>query len=99
MKALRSLAGRVKSELGFYKCVLVHPQTPWLSRGLLGVALAYFASPVDLIPDFIPVLGQLDDLLIVPGLIYLAFWLVPPEVAESCRTGSAAGIDSPPQRG
>lgn len=86
MNSLRGIVRRIRTEFDFYKCVLAHPQTPWLSRALLGAALAYFASPVDLIPDFIPVLGQLDDLLLVPGLIYLAFRLVPPSVTESCRS-------------
>lgn len=86
---LRKVPGRVRNELGFYKRVLAHPGTPWLSRLLLGAALAYFISPVDLIPDFIPVLGQLDDLLLVPGLVYLASRLVPPSVVESCRSAAA----------
>ncbi len=75
--------------------MIAHPKTPWLSRILLGAATAYFVSPIDLIPDVIPVLGQLDDLLIVPGLIYLAFRLVPAEVIEACRSDLSKSIDSP----
>jgi uncharacterized membrane protein YkvA (DUF1232 family) len=95
----QAIAGRVKRELSFYRSVLAHPDTPWLSRILLGVALAYFVSPIDLLPDVIPVIGQLDDLVIVPGLIYLAFRIVPAAVIESCRAQTGAGIDSPSQRG
>lgn len=90
MTSVQAIFGRVKTELAFYQRVLVHPGTPWLSRMLLGAALAYFVSPIDLIPDIIPVLGQLDDLLIVPGLIFIALRLIPSQVIESCRaeTGS-----------
>jgi uncharacterized membrane protein YkvA (DUF1232 family) len=88
MASLEAIFGRVKAELAFYRRVLAHPSTPWLSRVLLGVAIAYFVSPIDLIPDVIPILGQLDDLLIVPGLIFIALRLIPPAVIESCRAGS-----------
>lgn len=85
MASLREIGNRIGVELSFYRRVLAHPHTPWLSRILLGAAIAYFVSPIDLIPDMIPVLGQLDDLLIVPGLFYLALRLIPAEVIHSCR--------------
>ncbi|MCX7003518.1 MAG: DUF1232 domain-containing protein [bacterium] len=53
-------------------------------------ALAYLVSPIDLIPDFIPVLGQLDDLLIVPLLIYAALACIPADVKADCRAQTAA---------
>ena len=56
------------------------PRTGWLPRAIAVVALAYALSPLDLIPDFIPVLGLLDDLLILPGLIWLAIRLIPSDV-------------------
>jgi len=85
LPSLREIGARIKKELGFYRRVLAHPNTPWLSRILLGVAIAYFLTPIDLIPDFIPVLGHLDDLIIVPGLIWLSFRFIPPGVIRSCR--------------
>lgn len=78
----------IKTELGVYQRVLRHPRTPWYAKALLGIALAYFLSPIDLIPDPIPVLGQLDDILIVPGLIMLALKLIPPDVVAECRAVS-----------
>ncbi len=68
--------------------VLRHPQTPLLSKILLGLAIGYLLMPFDLIPDFIPVIGQLDDVLIVPGLIYLALKMIPDEVVAECRKGA-----------
>ena len=56
-----------------------------MSKVLLWLALAYLMSPIDIIPDFIPVLGHLDDLIIVPGLIAAALWLIPHEVLTECE--------------
>jgi uncharacterized membrane protein YkvA (DUF1232 family) len=85
---------RVRKELAYYRALLTHPRTPWISRMLLGAAIAYFVSPIDLIPDFIPVLGQLDDLVVVTGLIRAALAFIPADIKAECRektTGSAAG--------
>lgn len=85
LPSLREIAARIKKELSFYRRVLAHPGTPLLSRILLGAAVAYFLTPIDLIPDFIPLLGHLDDLIVVPGLIWLSFRFIPPGVIRSCR--------------
>lgn len=62
-----------------------HQLVPWYVQALILFTLAYVFSPIDLIPDFIPVLGLLDDLLIVPILIALAIRLIPEETMEECR--------------
>jgi len=85
MGAWRETASRFKRELAVYRLVLQHEQTPWLAKVLLGLAVGYALMPFDLIPDFIPVLGQLDDLVIVPGLVILALRLISPEVVAQCR--------------
>ena len=86
MGRLREIAGRLKTELAVYRLVLKHPRTPRLAKFLLGMAVGYALLPFDLIPDFIPVIGHLDDLVIVPGLVILALKLIPPEVVAECRT-------------
>lgn len=68
-----------------YRRVLKHPRTPLLPKILLGMAIGYALLPFDLIPDFIPVFGQLDDLVIVPGLVIMALWLIPPDIVAECR--------------
>ena len=85
---LKAFAARCQREIGFYRAVLADPRTPRGARWLLGLALAYAVSPVDLIPDFIPVLGHLDDVLLVPLLLWLALRLIPKEVIAEHRCRS-----------
>ena len=66
------------------------PRTPWYAKLLVAAVVAYAVSPIDLIPDFIPVLGQLDDLLLLPIGIALAIRLVPRAVLEEKRALAAA---------
>ncbi len=82
---LHEIAQHLKSELVLYQRVLRHPQTPRMAKLLLWLAVAYLLLPFDLIPDFIPLIGQLDDLIVVPGLIYLALKLIPETLIEECR--------------
>jgi len=85
MKRWRQWARDIRREVDVYRRVLQHPRTPRLSRWLLGFALLYLVSPIDLIPDWLPVLGQLDDLVIVPYLVRLALRGIPPDVVSECR--------------
>jgi uncharacterized membrane protein YkvA (DUF1232 family) len=82
---LRKILNRAKLELAYYRALLAHPRTPRISRWLLGAASAYLLSPIDIIPDFIPVLGLLDDLVIVPGMLYAALAFIPASVKAECR--------------
>lgn len=61
------------------------PRTPWAARLTAALVVAYALSPIDLIPDFIPVLGYLDDLIVLPLGIALAIRLIPPQVMADCR--------------
>lgn len=82
---IRNLGATFRRELAVYRAVLRHPRTPRRARWCLGLAVSYVLMPFDLIPDFIPVIGQLDDLVIVPLLVWLAVRWVPPEVLDECR--------------
>jgi len=62
-----------------------HPKTPLFSKALLFIALGYALSPIDFIPDAVPILGYLDDIIVLSGLVYLAIILVPREVIEEAR--------------
>lgn len=62
-----------------------HPRTPWYAKALGLLVVAYALSPIDLVPDFIPVLGYVDDVLLLPGLIWLALRLLPADVRTECR--------------
>ena len=85
MNKLKIAAQTLKREVCVYQAVLRDPRTPRLARWLLGLAVAYALSPIDLIPDFIPIIGHLDDVLIVPGLVILALKLTPPDIVGECR--------------
>ncbi len=65
------------------------PRTPWYAKAIAVGVAAYALSPIDLIPDFIPILGQLDDIIIVPIGIWLAVRLIPPDVLNEHRTAAA----------
>ena len=70
------------------------PRTPWYVKALIFFVVAHTFSPIDLIPDFIPILGYLDDLIITPGGLWLAVRLIPAEVMADARaTATTQGVD------
>jgi uncharacterized membrane protein YkvA (DUF1232 family) len=85
MERLRTWARRLKTELYALYLAARDPRVPWYARLLLVAIVAYAFSPIDLIPDFIPVLGYLDDLILLPLAIWLALRMVPREVMQDCR--------------
>ena len=82
---LKSLATHLKQEFEVYRLVLKHPDTPWIAKIFLGLALGYLLMPFDLIPDFIPIIGQLDEVVIIPILLYVALLLTPKHIIQTCR--------------
>jgi len=90
LERLRAFARRLKAELLALSLAARDPRTPWPARLIALGVLAYALSPIDLIPDFIPLLGQLDDLLLVPAGLWLARRLIPPAVMADARAQAAA---------
>ncbi len=82
---IKAFAKAFKKELKVYRSVLGDKRTPWMAKFCLGLAVAYVLMPFDLLPDFIPVIGQLDDLLIVPLLVYLAIKIIPDDLLAEHR--------------
>ena len=70
------------------------PRVPWYAKVFMAAVIGYAISPIDLIPDFIPVLGYLDDLIIVPVGIYLAIKMIPRGVMEECREKAKSNLFS-----
>jgi len=87
-------AQRLKSEMVSLWFCARHPRTPFVAKALAAVVAAYALSPIDLIPDFIPVLGYLDDLILVPAGIWLVLKLIPDDVLGECREQAARWIEA-----
>ncbi|MCC6178000.1 MAG: DUF1232 domain-containing protein [Chloroflexi bacterium] len=83
---LRQRARALKTETLALYLAARDPRVPWYARVLVAGIVAYALSPIDLIPDFIPILGYLDDVILVPLGITLALRMIPPEVMAECRT-------------
>lgn len=81
----RQYARRLESQVTTLYLASRHPRTPWHAKAFSAGVVAYFLSPIDLVPDFIPVLGYLDDLILVPLGILLAMRMIPPDVLAECR--------------
>jgi uncharacterized membrane protein YkvA (DUF1232 family) len=83
---LKQRASKLKAETLALYLAARHPRTPWYAKLLVAGIVAYAFSPIDLIPDFVPVLGYLDDLILLPLGIALAIKLIPVPVLAECRT-------------
>ena len=85
---LKERAARLKTDSPALFLCLRRRETPWYAKLLAGITVAYALSPIDLIPDFIPVAGYLDDLILLPALAVLTIKLIPREIFEECRAQS-----------
>ncbi len=93
MQSLKELARELKKRTYAIYLASIDPRVPWYARMLAGVTVAYAFSPIDLIPDFIPILGYLDDLIIVPLGIWLVIKMIPPQILAECREKAATEIE------
>ena len=85
LQKLKQQARRLKTELYALYLAYRDPRVPWYARVFAACVVGYAFSPIDLIPDPIPILGYLDDLILVPIGITLALKMIPPEVMAECR--------------
>ena len=83
--SIRDWARRVKRDAVMLWFARRHPDVPLLPKLLCLLAVLYALSPIDLVPDFVPVLGYVDDVLVLPALIWLTVRLLPPQVVAACR--------------
>lgn len=90
-KFIKERAEQLKTDIPAVFLAMKRRETPLLAKILATIAVAYALSPIDLIPDFIPVIGLLDDVILVPALIALAVKLIPADVFAECRK-EAAGL-------
>ncbi len=88
---LKARARRLKTEVLALSLAFRDPRTPWFAKAWTALVLVYALSPIDLIPDFVPVLGYLDDLILVPAGLALALKLIPGQVMEEARRQVAQG--------
>ena len=97
IERLKLRAARLKTEIHAIVLAYRDPRVPWYAKALAAGVVAYALSPLDLIPDFIPVLGYLDDVILLPIGIALVLKLIPPDVLAECRQRAEekAGADQP----
>jgi uncharacterized membrane protein YkvA (DUF1232 family) len=89
-KLWRERAKELRSEVHALYLAYKDPRTPWYAKGFAALVLGYALSPIDLIPDFIPILGYVDDLVIIPAGIALLLKMIPKEILEECRERARA---------
>ena len=83
--SLKDRAKQLKTDIPAVFLALKRKETPWGAKVLAALTVGYALSPIDLIPDFIPVLGYLDDLIILPAMVALTVRLIPADVMAACR--------------
>jgi uncharacterized membrane protein YkvA (DUF1232 family) len=86
LKSWKTKSKQLRTEIVALYLAAKHPRTPWYAKGLAALIIGYALSPIDLIPDFIPVVGYLDDLIIIPAGIALLIKIIPGNVLEECRS-------------
>jgi uncharacterized membrane protein YkvA (DUF1232 family) len=89
VQQLRAWARTLKQETFALALAARDPRVPWYARFFMALVVAYAFSPLDLIPDFVPVLGYLDDLVLVPLGLWLALKMVPGPIMAECRARAA----------
>jgi len=92
VKSWKTKSKQLKTEVVALYLASKHQGTPWYAKVLAALIIGYVLSPIDLIPDFIPVVGYLDDLFIVPAGIALLIKIIPRDILEECRAKAQADV-------
>ena len=95
---LKRWAARLEREVYALYLAYRDPRVPWYAKAFAAVVVGYALSPIDLIPDPIPVLGYLDDLVLIPLGVAIAIRMIPPKVMEECRLRAREAGDRPVSR-
>jgi uncharacterized membrane protein YkvA (DUF1232 family) len=82
---MQRLVRAFRNEIAIYRSVMADPRCPRLARWILAGAVAYALSPIDLIPDFIPVVGHIDDILVLPLMVWIAIRIIPKALISEHR--------------
>lgn len=82
---LKERAKKLKTDIPAVFIAMKKKETPMLAKLIAGLTVVYALSPIDLVPDFIPVLGYLDDIILLPALVALTIRLIPSDVFDLCR--------------
>ena len=91
---LNERAKKLQTDIPAVFLALKEKRTPWYAKMLAAIIVVYALSPIDLIPDFIPVLGALDDIILLPALIVCCVKCIPADVFADCRTRAEGMLDS-----
>ena len=86
MKSWKAKSKQLETEIFALYLACKHPRTPWYAKALAALIIGYAFSPIDLIPDFIPLLGYLDDLILIPAGIAFLVKIIPKDILEECRS-------------
>jgi len=92
LETIKLKAKQLKKQIIIVYLAYMHRDVKWYTKAFLLLILAYAASPVDLIPDFVPVLGMLDDVILIPLGIMLAIRMIPKHVWEECKASAENGV-------
>ena len=98
VQKLKQAAKKLKTQTLTLCFACKHPDTPWYAKAFAGLIVAYALSPIDLIPDFIPILGYLDDLILIPAGLWLALKMIPKHVMEESALQAQACDTKPVNR-
>jgi uncharacterized membrane protein YkvA (DUF1232 family) len=92
IESWKTKSKQLRTEIVALYLAYKHPGTPWYAKALAALIIGYALSPIDLIPDFIPVLGYLDDLIVVPAGIALLVKIIPGDILEECRAKARSDL-------